>query len=223
MDTQKIEKWEKWIGLIFNEVSHLRSSNYLYNETRKMVSANPEINKGNVFYEWLTKNYITNMLMGIRRQLDSGKNTCSLVNLLQDFKKNCNLLNRAQHLSNYQQGWERKANQNFDDLAGKNIDVFPVEEIEKDIEKLESIKKKHLKYIDNRIAHYDKRGNVQALGTFKDLEEAILVFDRILNRYSLLVLARKLETRTSLSSEWKDIFLHPWIINEDICEGNKAI
>jgi hypothetical protein len=92
VDTQKYTKWLQWLETISHEVTLLVWSDDLYKEIREIVAANPIINMGNKFYDWLTRNYVHTTLMGLRRQLDRHRDAISLRKLLDDMQVNSSLL-----------------------------------------------------------------------------------------------------------------------------------
>ena len=165
----KLEKWVKWLEIIKSEVSNLVWSSSIYSETREIIISNPVVNTGNRFYSWMNRNYVHTTLMGIRRQLDNGCDVVSLENLLTDMKKNCNFLTREHHLQQVfllfapemHIHMQRVGNKTYDDLAGKSVNVFPVDKIEADLQQLLKIRNLHKKYVDKRIAHYDKKENIE--------------------------------------------------------------
>lgn len=186
---QKIEKWKKWLITISNEVRDLVRSCKIYSEIRQIVTSNPRINTSNLFYDWITRNYVDATLMGIRRQLDDHCDSVSLKNLLSDMKNNLDLLSRERHLALYSEERLCLGNKGFDSLAGEGINNFPLERLEQDIEQLEKIRSLHKTYVDRRIAHYDKVRKVEVIGTFKDLDNAVSSLEEIVSRYDLLIRA----------------------------------
>lgn len=152
--------------------------------------------------------------MGIRRQLDSGRDTVSLINLLNDMKTYCRLLTRKQHLTLYKEGRKSSGDSAFDSLSGEATNVFPVKRLEQDLQELEKIQNLHKTYIDRRIAHYDKIGQVQNLGTFQDLDNAVASFEQMVIRYSLLLMAQHVSSLLPVPQyDWKLIFRQPWILD----------
>jgi len=216
---QKLKKWVKWLEIIKSEVSELVWSSSIYSETREIIISNPVVNTGNRFYSWMNRNYVHATLMGIRRQLDTHRDAVSLVNLLTDMKENCNFLTREYHLkqvyllypSEMHIHVQRVGNKTYDDLAGKAANVFPVDKIEDDLQQLLKIDHLHKNYVDRRIAHYDKRENIETIGTYQDLYDAVVVFEEIVVKYYLLLKATTTILLPVPDYDWKDIFKQSWI------------
>jgi hypothetical protein len=216
---QKLKKWVKWLEIIKSEVSDLVWSSSIYSETREIIISNPVVNTGNRFYSWMNRNYVHTTLMGIRRQLDTHRDAVSLVKLLTDMKENCNFLTRECHLQQVfllfppemHMHMQRLGNKTYDDLAGKSANVFPIEKIEEDLQQLLKIEHLHKDYVDRRIAHYDKKENIETIGTYQDLYDAVAVFEGIVVKYYLLLNATTIILLPYLDYDWKDIFKQPWI------------
>lgn len=218
---KKIQKWKNQLQVIREEVSNLVWSVDIYSETRQIVTDNPKISTGNRFYEWIMRNYVHATLMGIRRQVDTDRETICLESLLYDMKKYCHLLNRERHIALYDPEMRSLGDRTFDNLAGKTKDIFPVEMLEQDLRKLEQIRSLHKKYIDKRICHHDKVKEIEEIGTFQDLDDAVLILEKIVRSYYLLILAQDLNMRTNPDCDWKMIFKQTWISDANAVSGNK--
>ena len=215
----KIKKWSGWLkNHIAPEVIQLLCQSNIYAETRQIVINNPAINTGNRFYEWIDINYVHTTLMGIRRQLDEGSKhnkVASLKSLLLDMKENYNLLNRKRYLERYSDEMQSVGNKDYDNLAGESVNLFPVEKLEKDLNKLEDINNLHKTYIDKRLAHHEKITTLNPMGTYQDLDDAIMIFKEITVRYYLLLFATTIELITIPERDWKNIFSQAWIVGTD--------
>ncbi|GBO55211.1 hypothetical protein APA_3261 [Pseudanabaena sp. lw0831] len=214
----KIEEWTVWLeDHIIPEVSKLLWSSNIYAETRQIVINNPAINTGNHFYEWIDRNYVHTTLMGIRRQLDKrGKHSkvASLKSLLSDMKENYHLLTRKRYLELYSEEMQNVANKDYDNLAGESVNIFPVDKLEKYLNKLEDINNLHKTYIDKRLAHREEITTLNPMGTYQDLDDAIIIFKEITIRYYLLLSAKTIEL-FSPNRDWKNIFSQAWIAGTD--------
>ena len=153
--------------------------------------------------------------MGIRRQVDKHSDAASLRNLLLDMKKNYNLLTRKRYLELYSEEMQSRGNKDYDNLAGESVNIFPLEKLEKDLQELENIDNLHKTYIDKRLAHREKIKTLTPMGTYQDLDDAIMIFKEITFRYYLLLLAETIELFTSPKRDWKNIFSQAWIVGTD--------
>lgn len=210
---QKTQKWNRWVQVLREQITRLVRSNYIYAETRKIVVENSAINNSNLFYDWLTRNYVDATLMGIRRQLDEHPDCISLIKLLRDLQINNTLLTREKHLALYLKDMQALGHNTFDILAGKDLNVFPKKILEIDLQQLEKIKALHNEFIDRRVAHYEKVSEVQSLGTFQDLDNAVLIFENIFQKYFLLLTANSTKLLPIPQYDWTSIFEQPWLPN----------
>jgi hypothetical protein len=214
IDAQKYKKWLRWLDTISHEMTLLVWSNNLYKEIREIVAANPAINTGNKFYDWLTRNYVHTTLMGLRRQLDRHKDAISLFKLLDDMKANYSLLTREYHLSLYSRDMRSLGERIFDQLSGEGRNTYPKEKIEADRQQLEGIAVFHKGFIDRRIAHYDKVNRLETLPTIQDLYNAVDHVEKTVIKYHLLLKAETLRLLPITQYDWKAIFRSPWITEE---------
>ncbi|MEP0872513.1 hypothetical protein NDA01_22100 [Trichocoleus desertorum AS-A10] len=210
---QKIQKWNRWVQILREQITRLVQSNYIYAETRKIVVENSAINNSNLFYDWLTRNYVDATFMGIRRQLDDHSDCISLIKLLRDLQINSTLLTREKHLALYSKDMHTLGHNAFDILAGKDLNVFPEKTLEIDLRQLEKIKALHKEFIDRRIAHYEKVSEVQSLSTFQDLDDAISILENIFQKYFLLLTASSTKLLPIPQYDWTSIFKQSWLPN----------
>nr|WP_290226542.1 hypothetical protein [Trichocoleus desertorum] len=210
---QKTQKWNRWVQVLREQITRLVRSNYIYAETRKIVVENSAINNSNLFYDWLTRNYVDATLMGIRRQLDEHPDCISLIKLLRDLQINNTLLTREKHLALYLKDMQALGHNTFDILADKDLDVFPEKILEIDLQQLEKIKALHKEFTDRRVAHYEKVSEVPSFGTFQDLDDAISILGNIFQKYFLLLTASSIELLPIPQYDWTSIFKQSWLPN----------
>lgn len=213
MNEQKDPKYQKWLkslGKIRSEISELVLSRHVFQRIYEIVTINQEINKGNLFYDWLSKNYGQSSLMGIRRLIDKDKKTLSLYVLLQDCLENNNKLSRKLHISLYSDEMKGLGENQFDDLAGKNNNSFPKSEIEKDIYKLDNIRELLKSHINKKIAHLDKKEHGK-IPTLLEIYNSVDTLVEIAHKYSLIITAVDHKFMPVIQNDWESIFKTPWI------------
>ena len=206
----KYKKWVKNLDRIRGEVTELVLSRHVFQRIYDIVSDNNKINKGNLFYDWLSRHYAQTCLMGIRRLTDKNKNTISLYVLLLDCLENSDKLSRTLHVGLYKRGMEDLGEREFDKLAGKNSKIFPKSEIEQDVKKLENIREVLKSHTNKRIAHLDKK-EPGKIPTFLDIFQSIDVLVEIAHKYSLLFTATDHKFMPVIQYDWEFIFKTPWI------------
>jgi hypothetical protein len=75
---QIVEKWQRWIKIIYGEIQDLLINRYIFWEVQKIIKSNPKIQIGSAFYDWMGIIYPTAMSMGVRRQKDRRRDNISL-------------------------------------------------------------------------------------------------------------------------------------------------
>ncbi len=185
---------------------------YIFWEVSKIIQANPKIQSPSLFYSLLKNTYITDMAIGIRRQLDPHPHAISLANLLRELVKYPKVLTRKWFVSLYKgsvaEAW---ADRDFDKFAGKGRPYIDPTLVEKDLRRLEKLWQPTGKYVDRRIAHLDKKG-VKTLPTFKDLDDCMDLLEELLKKYVLLLEAVGLMKVTpTIQDDWKKVFRVAWI------------
>jgi AbiU2 len=206
----KYKKWIKNLEKISNEISDLVLSKHVFQRIYEIVNDNNEINKGNLFYDWLSKHYGQSSLMGIRRLIDKNKKTLSLYVLLQDCAENNDKLSRSLHISLYSDEMKGLGESQFDDLAGEDNNSFPKSEIEKDIDKLENIRELLKSHINKKIAHLDKKEHGK-IPTLLEIYNSVDALVEIAHKYSLIFTAADHKFMPVIQNDWESIFKTPWI------------
>ena len=153
--------------------------------------------------------------IGLRRQLDTDKNSVSLCRLMNEVQAHPTVLSRSRHVRAFiSLGYSvALGNHDFDELAGEGEEcIQPITvgvELNDFIAKSACIKK----YTNKRIAHIDA-GHLNELPTNNDWEIAIDCLEQLVIRYTILL---RRESHISLVPtfvyDWRAIFYQPWIAN----------
>ena len=53
----QFKKWNKWLDTIFADIQGLLVNRYIFWEVQKIIQANPKIQMGSLFYEWMGNIY----------------------------------------------------------------------------------------------------------------------------------------------------------------------
>ncbi len=208
-------KWLKWLETIEREITWLAIHRHIFLETQKIITANTRIQKPSAFYTWMRMAYVTDITVGIRRQLSRDADAISLWKLLEELATHPQVMSRRRFVALYKgSSVERFADEDFNRFAGKgglHVDVLLVRKDQKRLEALWNVVKK---YVNRRIAHTDKR-DVAYLPTFNDLDRCQDLLEELLKRYVLLFRASSLvEILPTFQDDWQAIFREPWIVTE---------
>ena len=69
---QKLDKWERWLQSIYEDMRHQAASRTVYRETLAIIADNPGVPKDSDFLEFMEQWYVDSTVMGLRRQLTTG-------------------------------------------------------------------------------------------------------------------------------------------------------
>jgi hypothetical protein len=108
------------------------------------------------------------------------------------------------------------ADRDFDQFAGPGGKHIDPQVVRSDVEDLISAGKRVEELADRRIAHHDKK-EVSAPPTYNDVDACINLLDRLYCRYNLALHAAAQATlNPTYQYDWKEIFRHKWIEDEEI-------
>ena len=136
-------------------------------------------------------------------------------NLLGDMRENTALLSREMHRSLYPADTLPLADPTFDGIAGRGRPVVSKRRIEDEIRKLNKVSAIHKKFINKRIAHFDRVEKLQSLPTISDLDRGVRKLEGLVRDYTLLLEARSILTLRPIPQyDWNALFEKPWITSE---------
>ena len=208
-----IKKWDEWIGRIYTDIQKLLIMRHIFVEVQKIIKANPRIHQESSFYSWMSDVYVAAATMGVRRQVDNDSQSISLVRLLEEIKKNPEVLTRKWFVALYTDPGIRAliADRDFDRFAGTIGTHVDPSFVEADIVALKSKAKNLERYATKLVAHLDKKGPT-TIPTFHDLEECVDFMEELLKKYLLLLRADcYTQILPTWQYDWQAIFREPWI------------
>ncbi len=138
---QKLEKWESWLKVIYQEIVHLAASRRIYTETVTIILANENLPKENYFLDFLQEWYVHSIVMGLRRQLKTGDGNASLVGLLKDIAGASHLLSRERFVSLVSKDGrgKKQPNATFDKYAGEGAQFLDPQQICEDLRRVKNL------------------------------------------------------------------------------------
>lgn len=211
----RFKKWERWLSVIETEIGNLYRYKHIFGEVQEIIKNNPNIQKPSSFYEFLGSSYVALILMGIRRQLKSDKQSISFARLLQEIIDTPEVLSRHRFVSLYKGSVvEHHADRDFDKFAGKNKAYINPIMVQKDIDELKKQGLKLEDFADKKIAHTDKRAP-KNIPIFNDIDNCIETMGKLLKKYILIFRATALLSVLPVYQyDWKAIFYEPWLLKE---------
>ena len=85
---QKIEKWQRWFDVIYNDTLTVATYRQVFFELREMVEANVHLRRESLYYTFVSDTYSTYCLAAMRRQVDLDSDAVSLYRLLKELREN---------------------------------------------------------------------------------------------------------------------------------------
>lgn len=212
-DDARFEKWNNWLTKIYNDVQGLLINRYVFREVQRIIRSNPQIQRQSAFYEWMKNVYNAAVVIGIRRQLDTDKNSISFVRLFQEILKNPKILSRERYIALY--AGSRLPNsyvqRGFNKFSGAGQPHVNPDRIKADLSTLTQTAAEIRKYANKRIAHFD-RSRFRNLPTDAEVDEALDYLEDLLKKYMALFRAEIYHRIVpTWQYDWKQIFRYPWI------------
>lgn len=222
----KIEKWRRWFDIIHDDIVRLASSRQIYRETVKIYRANRRLHGDYTFINWVSLNYVRALAIGIRRQAELDKDVISLARLLDDIARNGFLVKRSWYVAEVLRNRdrtdlefvERTAQRDFNWFAPTGSSQVSSKLVQRDLDRLQHVAGKVIKFVNRRVAHWDKR-RFNDMVTYGDVHKALRTLDRLLVKYHLLIRQAGLFGATPfIQGNWKSVFRIPWVITS----GNRS-
>ena len=210
---QRFEKWNQWLEIIRIDVTNLSVSRHIFWEVQNIIKANAKIQLASSFYEWMGPAYAVFQSVGLRRLVDSRKDTVSFRRLLAEIARQPGVISRERYVALYEDSVIRKriADRAFDKFAGPGKPHIDPGMVRKDhdqlIRKIEGMKD----YVDKRVAHFAEREPTR-LPTYGDIDDCLDFVEALLKKYLAVLRAEAhLEILPTWQYDWKQIFRYPWI------------
>jgi hypothetical protein len=208
------QKWRTWLDEIGNELGWLLTGRDFFWRLQEIVNSNEKIQSPYILHNWIADNYVAKITTGIRKIVDK-KESISLYRLILQIKKNPEVITREYFVSQWRDDFLKKmgtADRTFDVFAKVGEQTMDPERLDADIQELSEGTRLIKDFTDKWIAHWDEnRANVQ-MPTFKDLDEALDIVDKVWCKYRLLLERSALDTRKpAMALDWEEPLRHPWI------------
>lgn len=184
--TNKFRQWKKQFKVIKNAVFDIALRRFVYRQVTKLVQDNPRLQVPSAFYDWMHAAYITDMTVSIRRLVDWDKRTVSLIKLIEDIEKHPEVMSRRRFTHSYKNFMKECGHSDFDRWAEPGGDVINRKLISKHRSTLIKSQKRLRTYLNNHIAHLNKRG-LRKFPTYADLDACLDVLENLTTEYALLL------------------------------------
>jgi hypothetical protein len=197
-NTNIFEQWKKWLddpqddgrvrAGLWQTVADMQIDQKVFNDLQGVVNdylkqIDADDDAGAELVEWMTRNYVANACLAVRRFAESNKQGSSMRQLLDDLVTHHEVLTRGNLLEH-----GCRSDATIDTLSkGIGLDPFPISVIKDDIQALENTVKSIKTFADKVLAHSDRNAHKFPIPTYDELATAIEFCRDIYEKYALLL------------------------------------
>jgi hypothetical protein len=207
-------RWRSWLPALRFGLRELLGNREVFWQLQEVAKLNPKILKDGRFFDWMCVNYIRAQTVAIRSFDDHDRKSRSLARMIYEILENKGVINRETFVRMYMRESSEiaRGNFDFDTLAGRNRTCLSQVTIRGDLKKIEDACERVRRFVNKRIAHLNKPGDIRRLPTYDEVDSALNVLDEVFCKYDLLLTAQGMTTMHATSqSEWREILWEAWV------------
>jgi hypothetical protein len=210
----RVEKWTRWLEEIENDLIGVAWNRAMYRKLGEIGDKNPDIPESS-FFEFLGEAYATSQTVAIRRQAEHNPRGVSFGTLLREIASDPQRLTRERYLAfqrdDHARAWAVEHWKK--EFAGETQDHADPKIVEADIARLEEAVEPIKAYVDQHIAHRDRKRSEPP--TFDELDRAIDTFEELIGKYGGLLRGAGLgQLEPTPQYDWMAPFRVAWITDE---------
>lgn len=210
-----LRRWKGWLPELCRDMTDLLGKREIFWELQAVARENPKILQQGSFFDWMCRNYIVAVTVGIRSFVDQSTNSRSLWRMLFEVLQHPGVINRKTHVRMYRATpiGDDLGHITFNGVVGKHRDRLPQDEVRRDLRRLEDVSSMVRRFVNKRIAHRAKPGALRRIPKFNDVDAALDVLDQILCKYNLLLRAEGTSSmHATRQYDWREVLWEPWIL-----------
>lgn len=213
---KKLDKWLRWMDVIKSEVQDLVMAKRTFHEIQQLIKDNQELQLENSFYGYLSRTYVSHVVIGLRRQVKCDEQSISMARLFEELIEAPQVLSRKYYVGLYKGSVvENFADQDFNKFATPGSPYIDPTLVITNLARLREATKRCEDFADKRVAHRDKR-EPKELPTFNEVDECIALLDELYVHYFMLFHASHMNSLLPTRQyDWKAIFRIPWIPHDE--------
>lgn len=208
-------KWKTWLPHLKDDLADLLRKKEIFWDLQKIAEENQKVLAPNTFFDWMCRNYIVAVCVGIRRFADQDKRSRSLWRMLFEILENPGVINRRYFLAlGYNKSTKVRASEiAFDKIVGPDKDVLTQAQVRSDLRKIEDYTERIRRFTNKRIAHFSNPGSIKRLPIFDELDTALKSLDDTICKYNVLLAAEALNSLHAIHQyNWTEVLESPWIL-----------
>jgi hypothetical protein len=208
----KLKKWLPWMDVIKAELHDLVVAKHVFHGVQSLIRANPALHQPSSFYDYLAQTYVSHVVIGVRRQIKSDKQSISMARLLEELVDSPQSMARSYYVGLYKGSVvEDRADHDFDKFSKPGLPHIDAAMVSADLVQLRAVSAKCEEFADKRVAHRDTR-EPKDLPTFNEVDACVDLLDKLYVKYFLLFHASTMDSLLpTWQYDWTAIFRVPWI------------
>lgn len=207
-------RWRRWLPSMRRDMTHLLGSREIFWGLQEVAKENSEILSPGDFFDWMCRNYISAISIGIRSFVDQDRRSHSLWRMLYEILERPGVIDCESHARMYRStstGIEF-GRHCFQNVVGKGAVLLSQGSVRSDLKILEDASERVRRYVNKRVAHRTSPGGIRRLPKFNEVDAALDVLDKILSKYDFLLTASGIESfRATRQHDWRQVLWEPWI------------
>jgi len=222
-----VERWKLWMKETQADAFRLYSSRFKFENIQRMFQTNPALSTegGASLYEWLLRNFYTEYLITIRREMDAGSGFLTLTNFLYELEKFAEtVLSRKRFVALYSEGLREIgiADNDFDGRVGATCrypgttpddDYISADSIKRTRLQLEKDVKKVLNYANWFVAHRTRQKPFKL--TLADMYKSMnRIFDVYARYYWIITGGTWMSKYPEPQYDWQLPYTIPWLTKD---------
>ncbi len=192
-------------------VVHLAHVDDVFCQVMAIIGGNPELNQSDVFQEWLGMAYADSMVIGVRRLVDTNKQTVSLTRILERVKPRAADFKRAWFVGRLDPTIRDKADRLFTKLVGGAFSELRRATVQAKQDELKAAVSSILDYANQYVAHTTAQPTVKRI-TYTDVRLAVVSVFRTLQWLRCIIQSAVMTSPVpKISTNWLKYFRVPWL------------
>jgi hypothetical protein len=225
---QLAERWELWLKETETEAFALYSSRFKFENIQRMFQSNPALKTdgGGSVFQWLHRNFYTEYLIAVRREMEKGGGYFTLVNFLLEVEQHCEtVLTRKRYVALYENSFLKEhgiPDKHFDAKHGAmckyprthpDEDCISADSVKHQREELEKATEKPVNFANWFIAHRTRHKPFKM--TLADMYRAVnRIFDTYALYHNIITGGVFIGKFPVPQFDWEQPFAVPWITSE---------
>lgn len=224
---QLVERWTVWLKETEKEAFHLYSSRFLFENIQRMFKSNPDLaNEGSHVLNWLFRNFFTECLISVRKEMECGGNYLTLANFLIELEKYSeSVLTRKRYVALYNDSVLKEhgiAGQHFDEKPGamcklprtiSDDDCISSDSVKRTREQLQQDTQRVVNFANWFIAHRTRMKPIKI--TLAHMYVAVnRIFDVYARYHNITTAGVWVGKFPTPQYDWSAPFTFPWITKD---------